>query len=366
MTARKWISDVLRIAQKDLTEFSRSKMRMASFMLMPIILIALFGFMFPGTGSIGHIPLAVVDQASSGPGAAFAEAFSQVSSSSGQLRLTYYATLEQAKQAVVGGSASGVLIIYPNYPAQGSVVLIVDNTDPTVAAQLEGTVGSLIRLISSGGDQPLVVQSIAPWAPTSEFEFMAPGFVGVTVVMAGMAGLAAAVAREREIGTMDGLMVAPISRSSIITGKTVAQTIRGLIQAAIVVLVVVLFFGVKIYGNPLYIVLVLLLGDLGFVGIGIIATSAASDQESATMVLMMLEFPMIFLSGVLYPISQLPSWLQDVAWAIPLSYMVEALRRLMVLNAGLGSITWPLAYMLIFAAASMGLAIPLFNRAVTR
>ncbi|MFQ1020372.1 ABC transporter permease [Tardisphaera saccharovorans] len=366
MGAGKTLKDSLRIAQKDLLEFSRSKMRLTTFVLMPIILIALFGFMFPGSGQINHIPLAVVDEANGGQAQAFAQSFQQVSQSSGVLSTTSFASVQQAKQAVISGQDYGVLIIYPTFPQQNSVVLIVDNTDPQVAAELEASVDQIMAGLIHSDPSPLFVESIAPWAPSSEFEYMAPGFVGLTVVMAGMAGLAAAVSRERELGTMDGLMVAPVSRSSIITGKAIAQTVRGLIQAAIIVLLVVAFFGVKIYGNPLLILAVLILGDLGFVGIGIIATSIASDQESATMILMMLQFPMIFLSGVLYPIMQLPWWLQDIARAIPLTYMVEALRRLMVLNAGVSAIVGPLVFMLVFAVVAMGLAVPIFNRAVTR
>ncbi|MGC8601404.1 MAG: ABC transporter permease [Thermoprotei archaeon] len=366
MSKTKAIRDSLRIAQKDLLEFSRSKMRLTTFVLMPIILIALFGFMFPGSGQINHVPLAMVDEAGTGQAQLFAESFQRVSQSSGALSVTTYSSIQEAKQAVISGQNYGVLIIYPNFPQQNSVVLIVDNTDPQVAEELEVSVNEIIGALVQRDPSPLFIESIAPWAPSSEFEYMAPGFVGLTVVMAGMAGLAAAVSRERELGTMDGLMVAPISRSSIITGKAIAQTVRGLIQAAIIVVLVVGFFGVKIYGNPLLILAVLILGDLGFVGIGIIATSIASDQESATMVLMMLQFPMIFLSGVLYPIMQLPWWLQDIARAIPLTYMVEALRRLMVLNAGIGAITGPLIFMLAFALLAMGLAVPIFNRAVTR
>lgn len=366
MSLGKDLKDSLRIAQKDLLEFSRSKMRLATFVLLPIILIALFGFMFPGSGQINHIPIAVVDLAPNGQGSYLVASFERAASSSGSLDVVTFVSVAQAKQAIISGQIYGALIVYPTFPAQNSIVLIVDNTNPTVAEELRASVGSILSSLTASDPSPLFVESIAPWAPSTEFEYMAPGFVGLTVVMAGMAGLAATVAREREIGTMDGLMVAPIARSSIITGKAVAQLVRGLLQAAIIIILVVAFFGVKIYGDPLLILAVLILGDLGFVGIGIIATSVASDQETATMTLMLLEFPMIFLSGVLYPVIQLPWWLQYVAKAIPLTYMVDALRRLMVLNAGLSAIMGPLLFMLIFSLVALGIAVPVFNRAVTR
>jgi ABC-2 type transport system permease protein len=102
------------------------------------------------------------------------------------------------------------------------------------------------------------------------------------------------------------MMMSPISRFSVIFGKALSQTVRGLFQGLIMVGLTMIVFGVKIYGSPILMLLVLLLGVLGFVGIGIIATSIASEQETAMMILMMMQIPMMFLSGTIYPVEQLP------------------------------------------------------------
>lgn len=102
--------------------------------------------------------------------------------------------------------------------------------------------------------------------------------------------MGAALARERETGTLDGMLMAPIHRISIILGKVVSQTIRNLIQGGTIISLAVLLFGVHIRGNPFLIVGILVLGTLSFLGLGIVATSIA-NQESAQFILASYSFP---------------------------------------------------------------------------
>ena len=195
---------------------------------------------------------------------------------------------------------------------------------------------------------------------------MAPGFLAVTVMMSGMSGLASAISRERELGTLDGMMMSPISRFSVIFGKALSQTLRGFFQGLVVIGLAMIVFGVRIYGSPMLMLLVLLLGVLGFVGIGIIATSMAGEQESATMILQVMQIPMMFLSGILYPIEQLPGWMQMIAKALPLTYAVTALRKVMLLDAPLMAISSEIMILIVMAVVTLGVAIPLFERAITK
>ena len=145
----------------------------------------------------------------------------------------------------------------------------------------------------------------------SYFDFIAPGIMAMTVMMSVMTGLPVAISQEKEIGTMDGMMVAPINRLSILLGKTMAQTGRGLIQGVIILALAIGIFGVAIQGSILLVFALLLLGVFSFVGLGIVITSFTKDQETAQMLMMTLMFPMMFLSGVFFPIQQMPWYMQD-------------------------------------------------------
>ena len=153
----------------------------------------------------------------------------------------------------------------------------------------------------------------------SYFDFIAPGIMAMTVMMSVMTGLPVAISQEKEIGTMDGMMVAPVNRLSILLGKTMAQTGRGLIQGVIILALAIGIFGVAIQGSILLVFALLLLGVFSFVGLGIVITSFTKDQETAQMLMMTLMFPMMFLGGVFFPIQQMPWYMQDISKAATLN-----------------------------------------------
>jgi ABC-2 type transport system permease protein len=190
--------------------------------------------------------------------------------------------------------------------------------------------------------------------------------MALTVITGSLQGVATAISREKEQGTMDGLLVSPIPHRSIILGKVMAQTVRGLIQGFLILGLSMLLFGVQIYGSPIIMLLVLLLGTASFVGVGIILTAVAPDQETAQMMTILLQFPMMFISGILFPIDQLPAWLQYFGKALPLYYAADALRKVIILNATIPAITPDLLILVAYTALTMTVAIPLFERAMRR
>jgi ABC-2 type transport system permease protein len=190
--------------------------------------------------------------------------------------------------------------------------------------------------------------------------------MAMTVMMSVMTGLPVAISQEKEVGTMDGMMVAPINRLSIILGKTLGQTARGLLQGVIIFLLAIGLFGVAIQGSVLLVFAMLLLGVFSFVGLGIVITSFTKDQETAQMLMMTLMFPMMFLSGVFFPIQQMPWYMQDISKVLPLTYASDALRKVMVLGAGVSQISTDLLVLIAFGAVMIAIAVPVFRRMMTR
>jgi ABC-2 type transport system permease protein len=145
-----------------------------------------------------------------------------------------------------------------------------------------------------------------------------------------------------------------------------AQTVRGLIQGFLILGLSMVLFGVQIYGSPVIMFLVMVLGTASFVGVGIIMTAVAPDQETAQMMTVILQFPLMFISGILFPIDQLPGWMQYVGKAMPLYYAADALRKVIILNASLTAITPDILILVIYTVLTMTLAVPLFERAMRR
>jgi ABC-2 type transport system permease protein len=158
----------------------------------------------------------------------------------------------------------------------------------------------------------------------------------------------------------------PPGTVDIILGKALSQTARGMLQGLIILVLAFLLFGVTIQGNILLVFGLLLLGVFSFVGLGIVMTSFAKDQQTATMLMTTLMFPMMFLSGVFFPIQQMPWYMQDISKMLPLTYASNALRSVMVLGAGIPAISTELTILVAFGAVMTAIAVPVFRREMTR
>ena len=377
-------------------------MLIVMFVLMPIILMGMFGYMYPsvprGNAATGSIPsafpdlrLGLVRDDRSSVADTFAAGFTDIAQSQKLFRVLTYGNYPAARQAIVRGDLSGIVRIPEGFGSailsgmQGSVELTVDETDSQVAGVVQSEVSTIVEIVSArmsmsivdgmmGGraNPTFIIQPVSVCGvplisgSSSRFEFLAPGFMALTVVMGTLLGVGVTIAKEKEQGTMDGLMACPISMASVIVGKTLAQTIRGLAQALLVLGISMVLFGVRIYGNPSVMLLGLVLGVMSFVGVGIIMASIAPDQETAQTMMMLLLIPMMFLCGVMFPISQLPDWMQLIGKSLPLYYAADALRRVMVLNAGFDVIGKDLTILIVYALLTMTVAVITFRKTMAR
>ena len=391
MKPMKTVGEILTIAYKDLKEFQRNRIGLVFSILFPILLIAMFGYMFPSsTNAVHDVPVGIINLDNGASGKQVFDTIHQALSDSTAFKLVDVATVDDAKNMMLTGTIKGALVIPENLTEslgsynQAKIVILNDPTNTALSAAIIQGFNALIDAISCGIASSLItegmpgadpqfilqpvrtdVQSIVSGGGTY-FDFVAPGFIGLGVMMSGLTALGVALAREREIGTLDGLLMAPISRVSIILGKTLAQTLRNLIQGSLIIILAIFVFGVHVRGNPLLIAAILILGTLSFLGIGIVATSIAKEQESAQFILGFLQFPMLFLSGVLFPVEQMPLPLQYVSKILPLTYAVDALRKVMVLGVEPSGVVLELLLLVIISVATIAVGVPLFDRAVRK
>jgi len=391
MGAKSLLSHSLRIAWKDLTELFRNRLGLVLLILMPLFMMVMVGFIYPSNGvSASNLPVALVNE-DAGYGNSptesqnFIMGLQQINSNTSMLALSNASSASDIKSMVQKGDIEGGIIIPSNFTQsistgqQGTLIIITDQSNPQVSATIQsvlsavfdqmGTMLALQRLNASSLAivKPYNVQTEGVVSGTpSYFDFIAPGIMAMTVMMSVMTGLPVAISQEKEIGTLDGMMVAPINRLSIILGKTLGQTARGLLQGVIILVLSAVLFHVAIQGSILLVFALLLLGVFSFVGLGIVITSFAKDQETAQMMMMTLMFPMMFLSGVFFPIQQMPWYMQDISKVLPLTYASQALRKVMVLGAGIPDISTELTIMIVFGVIMTAIAVPVFRRMMTR
>ncbi len=213
---------------------------------------------------------------------------------------------------------------------------------------------------------PTVPNPRAPFPGHNYFDFLAPGLLMMIVMMSAMMGIPEGISQEKERGTFDGVLSSPIHPVSIIIGKSVSLTIGGFIQGIIVFLLAVLLFGVHVQGSILLAFGLLFLGVFSFIGLGILFTSLTEDQKTGTMIVNLLMFPMMFVSGIMFPVQQMPWFLQWLSAIMPVTYAADAMRKVMILNASVQDVLPQIAILVVFGIVTMAIAIPVFTKSMTK
>jgi len=399
----KIFSNLLEITKKDLLEFRRDRIRLITFIIMPFFMMILTGFVFPNQSLLKNIPIGIANQDKQEVSQEIIEVIEKLSMSDSfpAFNMKMYEDIDDIKDGIKKQEINGGLIIPSNLSSkilsdqQAEVIIVEDQSNPQISALMTQVTEKLINNFSQQiaiqkvsiilsnrsfqktprSDIPSPIAIIQPIISKIEglipgesnyFEFVAPGVIAMIVMTAVLTGLAASVSRENEQGTLDGVIIAPVSRLAIILGKAVAQSIRGLIQGMIVMILAIFIFNVTIHGNFLLVILLLILGIFSFVGLGILVSAFASEQETATQLLFMFQFPMLFLSGVFFPIQQMPEFMQKISSFLPLTYAVEALRKIMILGAGIQEISSELIILFSFGIITLTIAVPLFRKMITR
>lgn len=399
----KKIKDALEITKKDLIEFSRDKIRLITFFIMPLFMMLMVGFIFPNQNTIKDIPIGVTNYEKNNLSDEFLKILSELSLNKKDkaFKLKYYKNLEAIKGGIKKQEIHGGIYLPKEFTQkiknneEVEIIIIKDEANPQISTITTQALSELVKNFGQKiGNQKLKqvllkinypnykdsknnlikriqnpfkikIEGLFP-AETNYFQFVAPGIIAMVVMTAVLTGLAASISREKEQGTLDGILVAPISRISIILGKTLSQSIRGLIQGIIILLLAIIFFHVKIAGSFFLVILILILGIFSFVGFGILVSALATEQETATQLLFMFQLPMLFLSGVFFPIEQMPKSMQYISKMIPLTYAIRALRKVIVLGGNIQSLLFEILILFLFGFFALLIAVPTFKKIITK
>lgn len=180
-------------------------------------------------------------------------------------------------------------------------------------------------------------RTIGTMTPGVDFvQFIFPGIIAMTVLMNSvMSGLS--VVWDREFGFLKEILVAPLGRTGIVLGKAVGSATVAVMQGAVMLLLAPLV-GVKV--TPLLVlqlVPVLVIISMSLSGLGILVASRMRSQQGFQLIVQLIILPLIFLSGVFFPVNNVPAWLEVFSKANPLTYGVDAIRQLFL--AGSAEVT---------------------------
>ncbi|HET7169148.1 MAG TPA: ABC transporter permease [Candidatus Limnocylindrales bacterium] len=303
----------------------------------PLIFIFMFGFIFQGGGD-SDIKLGWVDQDGSPASSQLRAAFD----GSGTVALTD-AAQDDALAKMRAGDLDTVVVVPAGYGASvaagasgsggtpASVAVYTDPSRQNLTASVYQAVGSVLGVVNLGGRPPIVV----PEPRTIQTEnlnfisYFVPSMLGLSVMQVGIFAAIPLVA-DREKLILKRLAATPLRRWQLVGSNVLMRLLIALVQSVIIVGVGATAFGVQISGSILLSVLFVVLGAMAFLALGYVVASFAGTEDSANGMTSVIQFPMMFLSGTFFPIDQMPDALQGVARIIPLTYLSDALRQVMV------------------------------------
>lgn len=214
----------------------------------------------------------------------------------------------------------------------------------------------------SGRDDLIV---IAPEKSTGgDFEFIdyiAPGILAMSIMQTGIYGMSLFIVSAREKGILKRLQATPVSPAYILSSRILVSLVVVGLQTVILLGIAVIGFGVEIIGNPILFAAMIIMGSIVFIMLGFIISSVSKTTESAESFSNVLSMPMMFLGDVFIPISVLPSYIQVISKTMPLTYLSDTFRKIMLHGSGFGDIWFNVVVLTVFGIIMFLGAIKLFR-----
>ncbi|RJS49995.1 MAG: ABC transporter permease [Methanobacterium sp.] len=392
---------IMWMLKKDLMVLWRHKPRLMSLLLFPIIMITLFGYGMGG--SLENIPVVLVEQ-SEGP--VTEQTMQAIENMSLYDVKAVMNDPDKAREMVENGEAKAAIVLPPDYEdiqniSPKDVVLYVDSSDQMASQAIIPATQGLFNRISSelgikrmemmgmgtarggiGVNSTPVNPNQAPGLSTSlqnvfysinfqidklygdidYIDFLVPAVLAMTVMFSCMFGMGESIAGERERGELARLFMTPTSVSTVVGGKIISKLIIETGRALILIIAAIILFGIVIKGGMGLTLLLLVLSALCFVGFGIMISARVGTQEDYMQMVMPFTMPMMFVSGVFYPLETMPWIFQQIAYLVPLTYANNALRSVMLKGAGIGDIWLEVLVLVGFTALFFALGVTKFNR----
>ncbi len=361
---------ILALIIKEFLALFRDKKSRMAVIVPPILQLLIFGY--AATFDLEHIPFAVFNE---DPGTISRDLISRFTSSEG-FQLKGYLHEETAIAPLVE-SKQVLLILHvaqqcSEQVAQGEscpVQVIIDGRNSNTAMLALNYVRTIIsdfneqwapRLFGAGLPAKLTMQ--AWFNPNLESRwFIVPGIVALLAMIVTLVVTALSVAREREAGTFDQLLVTPMRPWEILMGKAVPGLIVGVGEASLIIVVSVFWFRVPLVGELLTLYPALIVYVLSIIGVGLMISSFSTTLQQALLGAFLFIVPAVILSGFSTPIANMPDFMQVLTYLDPMRYFLIIVRRVFLEGAGITYFWHELWPMSVIAALTLMLATWLFR-----
>jgi len=349
---------VLGFIRKELVQALRDPRMFMVMFAMPVVQMVMFGYAL--TSEIRNIRLAVV----SAPGDVMASRLAERAFSSGWFLPADLSGMEPVS-ALKARRADAVVITPPGGLDRAFVrggarlQVLVDATNAIKARSVEFYLNAILSRMAAeqgaGGRtaSPVSLDVRALFNPSMKSSvFMVPAVMVFVLAVVSVLLTSMSIAREKEMGTMEMLISAPVSRWEILLGKTVPYILIGVIDVPLVLFVAVGWFGVPMRGSFWVLVLAAVLFVIAASSVGTLISTLARNQQQAMMGSFMFMLPAILLSGIMFPLENMPKVVVGITYLNPLRYFVTVLRNIMLKGGDASVVFLNLAALAALAAAA--------------
>jgi ABC-2 type transport system permease protein len=356
---------------KEFRQMRRDRFTVGMLVGLPSLQLLLFGYAI--RTEVRHVPMVVLDQSRTQESRALVTLLENTQN----FDVAGHATGQAEVEARLGnGGVKAALIIPPGFSGDvkrgraATAQVIVDAVDPLAASAAISAAGLAsdqdIRTVTRGrpAERPVLDVRVRPrYNPALESSLnVVPGLIGVLLTLTLVAITSMALVRERERGTLEQLIVTPVSRSSVILGKILPFVIVGYVQMSVILLLGSWVFHVPLHGSLLLLYALTFPFIVAVLGVGLLISTAVRTQTQAMQLSVFYLMPSILLTGFMFPREAMPIVCRALSALLPMTFYLEIVRGIALKGVGLAELWRPAAVLTAFALVLVTLSVKRFTK----
>lgn len=364
------ISATWNIVKYSIKMFFRDKTAIFFSLFLPLVIMSIFGVM--NFDQMEKLKFGIVDEAKNQASAPLVEGLKKVSNleiSEGELGAE--------KNALEEGERDIVLIIPADFrnigqlkmgqkPDQQEIKFLYNNTKQDAAIQVGVTITNQVldRFTHAASETPdlfVLKQEAISSKRFTYVDFLIPGIVSLGIMQMSIFGVASVFVNWRERGVLRRLLATPVRPKTILLSQVITRLIMSMLQTAVILTVGVLLFHINIAGSIPLILFLGLLGGIVFLCLGFTVSGVGNSTNTVMALANILMMPQMFMSGVFFPREGLPEWLETITAYLPLTYLADAMRKVIIDGSSMLAIRSDIFGLLVWVVISFLVATRLFR-----
>jgi ABC-2 type transport system permease protein len=364
-----------RIAWKEFIQMRRDRPTLAMMLGIPVIQLLVFGYAV--RMDVRDLPMAVFDESRSRASRELVQKLEATDNFVATRRARSYA---EAVRMIDRGEARAAIVIPEDYARRlkrglpATAQMLVDASDPNTsqnaiaAAQLVGQRQNIDLLVaragvSRGERAPMEIRVRPLYNPALKSSiFIVPGIIGMILSITMLIITSMSIVREREFGTLEQLIVTPVTRGELMLGKILPYALVGYVQVTAVLILGRLIFDMPVVGNLGVVYLVTFLFIVANLGLGLFISTLVRTQSQAMQASYFFVLPNILLSGFMFPREGMPPIAREIGLAFPLTYYLQILRGILLKGATFVDVLPQTGMLLLLAAIFFGFSVKRFRK----